>query len=56
MQAALGAICSGVVAVLLPCDRAYDRTLASPDLQALRMAKSPCDCGSGLKSADCCHG
>lgn len=42
-------------AVMCYAARAYDRTLASPDLQALRMAKFDCDCGSGVKSADCCH-
>lgn len=41
--------------LMLHMYRAYDRTLASPDLQALRMARSLCDCGSGNKSAKCCH-
>eukprot|EP00879_Flechtneria_rotunda_P017956 GHRR01018820.1.p1 GENE.GHRR01018820.1~~GHRR01018820.1.p1 ORF type:complete len:1037 (+),score=418.95 GHRR01018820.1:777-3887(+) len=36
--------------------RAYDRTLASPDLQALIRSKEPCDCGSGEGRGSCCHG
>ena len=34
---------------------AYSRALASPDFQALILAKEDCDCGSGEPRAACCH-
>ena len=37
-------------------DARYQNTLAAPDVEALRRAKEPCDCGrEGMERGRCCH-